>query len=119
MGTTYPCGARQGRQAVQRVEHLCWGTFEKAATATRKQGVATKKQGVLSSRLGPEGDMPQGMSGYIQHIKIQAMPFESVALLDGVHLHRHCFKGRAEALRTRACHEFSQTACVVCMVVRD
>jgi len=93
--------------------------FKQTSAAARKKGVAAKKQRVLTGRLRPKSDVTQGVTRNIVDFKTQAVPVESVALLQATGLHGHFFEGRSDHLRPRLGHQISKAARVVRMVVRD
>ena len=77
MGTIKEGLIGQCREPLQGSVHLCRGTFEQTAATGAEEGIATKQHA-----LAVIGDVPQGMTGYMEDIQTQAMPVDLIPVIE-------------------------------------
>ena len=115
--TAYARVAGQGRQLLQRGQHLRRRAFEKPAAAGREHGVAAKEQGRLSRGFGHVGDVPGGVARHIKDLEAQAQQADLVAAAQLVHCHRQGLGGRAVHGAFQQGQQIGHTPHVVGMVM--
>ncbi|MNH25624.1 hypothetical protein D3C81_1582840 [compost metagenome] len=118
MGAVHCCLLWQGRQAGEGRLHLFGCTFEHAPATGGEQGIATEQDG-RCWLVAEEGDMPQGVAGYRQHLESHTQHVHPVAFVQCQVAAGNAFVGGATDPCAGQLPEPLHTADMVIVVVGD